>query len=125
MTAAAGNHFDLTWTRDTRGMENLISQQPAPIAVIVDNAVPQVNAIETLQTVRQLAPQARRILLSDHCDLAIIVHGLHTGAVERIVYRPIYVPELFNAIGLEHLPRAALSPTVAAANAAARPRAVG
>jgi hypothetical protein len=77
-----------------------------------------------LESVRRNCPKARRILISDYCDLAIIVQGLHTGAVERIVYRPIHAPELLAAIGAEHLPATAFAPAVHPPRSA-EPRATG
>jgi DNA-binding NarL/FixJ family response regulator len=70
----------------------------------VDNSIAQPSAIEVLELVRSKQPSARRVLLTDHCDLGIIVQGLHTGSVQHIVYKPIFGPELLQAIG-------ALAPT--------------
>jgi DNA-binding NarL/FixJ family response regulator len=82
---------------------------------MIDNSIPQINAIELLESVRVRCPTARRLLLSDYCDLGIIVQGLHTGAVQGIVYKPIYAPELLAAIGVQQLSPAAKRATMHAA----------
>jgi FixJ family two-component response regulator len=101
--------------RDLNGLMNSVKQSPGPVAVIIDNAVPQISAIETLESIRAAGVKSRRILITDYCDLGIIVQGLHTGAIERIVYKPIHSPELLGAIGSENLPTSIITPPVAQA----------
>jgi len=110
ITDAVGRVVEICWARDAQSLRELTpSQQHAqpPIAVMVDNSIPQINAIELLESVRVRCPTARRLLLSDYCDLGIIVQGLHTGAVQGIVYKPIYAPELLAAIGVQQIDSAA------------------
>jgi ActR/RegA family two-component response regulator len=71
------------------------------MAVMVDMSVVQVDAIKLLDSARGIRSSVRRILLTDFCDLNIIVQGLHTGAIERIVYKPIYAPEVLGALGVQ------------------------
>ncbi len=99
ITESAGRLFDIGWARDTKTFTDELEGEPA--AVVVDNAVAHSAAIGLLQTVRQSYPRARRVLLTDYCDLAIIVQGLHTEAVQKIVYKPVHGPELLNALGAQ------------------------
>jgi DNA-binding NarL/FixJ family response regulator len=99
ITAAFHQTHDIAWACDANGAVALAIQEPAPIAVLVDNSVPQVPALEILKSVQDSCASARRILISDYCDLSLIVQGLHTGAVERIVYKPIEARELAAALG--------------------------
>lgn len=110
--------FELVWIRDASGLHSALKEQSGQelAAVMIDNSSAHVNAIQLLQLVREQCPQAKRILLSDYCDLAIIVQGLHSGAVQQIVYKPIYAPELLAAIG---------GPVMKAALAAARSAGTG
>ena len=117
VSEAVGRGTDVLHTRDPGGFESLARQDPAPVALLVDNAVTTVNPIEMLQKLAAIRPRAKRILLSDYCDLGIIVQGLHTGAVQQIVYRPIYPPELLAALGMQN---PAPAPSHAAAPAYAR-----
>jgi ActR/RegA family two-component response regulator len=101
---AAGREFDLVWVHDASGFQAAIKQEPEPVAAMVDNRAAGANAIKLLQSVKESRPKTRRVLLSDYCDLAIIVQGLHTGAVQQLVYKPVHAPELLAAFGLPMLP---------------------
>jgi DNA-binding NarL/FixJ family response regulator len=124
ITDAAGRHFDLLWSRDLSGLDGCIRQEPSPSAVLVDHAAAHVPSIQALESVRSGCPTAKRILITDYCDLGIIVQGLHTGAIERIVYKPVHAPELLAAVGAEQLPTALVTPSAPAARPAP-PRAAG
>lgn len=104
VTDALGKHFDVSLTRDLRSLTDRARETPAPLAALVDHAGSDHSAIDALQSIQSAFPTIKRILLADYCSLGMIVQGLHTGAVERIVYKPIYVPELLGAIGPENLP---------------------
>jgi DNA-binding NtrC family response regulator len=99
ITESAGRIFEMAWARDAKTFTDQLAEEPA--AVVVDNAVAHTAAIGLLQTVRKAYPQARRVLLTDYCDLAIIVQGLHTESVQKIVYKPVHGPELLNALGAQ------------------------
>lgn len=94
---------ELIWAREAKGVTRLAGDEPPAAGVIIDNAVPQLNAIELLQAVRSVRSNIRRILVSDYCDLGLIVQGLHTGAVQNIVYKPIHAAELTAAVGTINL----------------------
>jgi DNA-binding NtrC family response regulator len=101
ITAAVSSGFELALAGDAQTLQHILSKDPTPVAVMIDIATVQVDAIKMLETVRKECPAARRILLTDFCDLRIIVQGLHTGAIQRIVYKPIYQPELLGALGVQ------------------------
>ena len=111
ITDAAGRHFDLACVRDLNGLSVALRGDPVPVAVLIDNAAISVSAIEALESVRRARPGSRRILITDYCDLGIIVQGLHTGAIQHIAYKPIHTPELLGAIGAAHLPASAVTPS--------------
>lgn len=118
----ASQSFQVLLARDSVSLSYLINQDEAPTAVMIDNTAAQNSAIEVLQSVRKACPDTRRILLTDYCDLGIIIQGLHTQAVQKIVYKPIHGPELLAAIGVQ-----ALSPMMSVHTSARKPmpRAVG
>lgn len=96
---AIASHYQTQWARDAASLWKVLAEEREPaIAVIIDNAVAGIGAVELLGKIRKDWPYVRRILLSDYCDLSLIVQGLHTGAVERIVYKPVYDMELMAAI---------------------------
>lgn len=102
ITSTLMNSCDLRFVRDARGLATLVSDEPTTAAVLVDIAVPQTNAIECLQNTKNTRETIRRILISDYCDLGIIVQGLHTGAVQQIVYKPVHNAELLSAVGISN-----------------------
>ncbi len=108
VTDATAKYFELVWIGDSKALISAVSQDDnRPFAVIVDQAMPSpVPAVEMLQSVQTAAPSVKRVLLTDHCDLGIIISGLHTGAVQSIVYKPIHPAELLFAIGAPNLPTA-------------------
>ncbi|HEY1629599.1 MAG TPA: hypothetical protein VGF52_07050 [Tepidisphaeraceae bacterium] len=98
---AVGRGFELALAGDAQTLRAILEKEPAPMAVMVDMSVVQVDAIKLLDSARGIRSSVRRILLTDFCDLNIIVQGLHTGAIERIVYKPIYAPEVLGALGVQ------------------------
>ena len=101
ITDAMVRTTDLVWTRDAQTFLRAAGDESPPLAVIVDNSAAKATAIESLQAIRKSRPEARRILMTDYCDLAIIIQGLHTEAVQRIVYKPVHPAELLAAIGMQ------------------------
>lgn len=99
INSALSRNCDMVWAREARGVIRLAGDESSPAAIIIDNTVPQVNAIELFQEIKKACPTARRILVSDYCDLGLIVQGLHTGAIQSIVYKPINAAELTAALG--------------------------
>jgi ActR/RegA family two-component response regulator len=45
-----------------------------------------------------MRPDARRVLLTTYNDLASIVQGLHSGAIDRLVQKPFTPADLMLAI---------------------------
>jgi FixJ family two-component response regulator len=94
----AGRIVELVWVRDVAGFKLAVRDQDI-LAALVDNDAIPAEAIDLLRTLRELSPRTRRVMLTDHCDLSMIVQGLHTGSVQQIVYKPVFAPELMNALG--------------------------
>jgi response regulator RpfG family c-di-GMP phosphodiesterase len=101
VTASVSSVIELLWSRDARGLKDIADDTNDLAAVLVDITAAQDDAIQVLQSIKSLRPQVRRILLTDYCDLSIIVRGLHTAAVQTIVYKPLHVPELLAAVGAQ------------------------
>jgi len=94
---ALRTRFDVLQARDARKLLSLAEDQAVTV-VIADHALATGGAIELLLSVRSMRPDVRRVLLVDHCDLAIIVKGIHSGIVERIIYKPIAAFEVVAAV---------------------------
>lgn len=98
--SAVAAHFDVQHVRDVHRLLTLAQSQNVT-TVLVDQSVAALEgggAIEVLVNIRAMRPDARRVLLADHCNLAIIVQGIHSGVVERIIYKPITAFEVVAAI---------------------------
>jgi DNA-binding NtrC family response regulator len=67
-------------------------------AVIVAQTLPKGASLELLRRAQELRPNARRILIASYDDLAQIVEGLHSGAVQRTISKPIDAAELVNLV---------------------------
>jgi DNA-binding NtrC family response regulator len=110
ITDASARMFDVALAGDVQTLKSILDGEPSMVAVVIDIAALQVDAIKVLESVKKDYPGARRILLTDFCDLRIIIEGLHTGAIQRIVYKPIYAPELLGAIGINSPQHAYMNP---------------
>lgn len=69
-------------------------------AVIVAQALPNGASLELLRRAQELRPNARRILIASYADLAQFVDGLHSGAIQRTISKPIDAAELVNLVRL-------------------------
>jgi len=59
------------------------------------------NGVELLETVRSIRPDVRRVMLTNYSDLASIVTGLHSGAVQYLVQKPATEVDLISAVAPE------------------------
>lgn len=79
-------------------------EQFADVAVVATEHVLQTSSgVALLETARTMRPRARRVLMTSYHDLASIVGGLHSGAIERLVSKPFSHAELLNAVLPEEL----------------------
>jgi DNA-binding NtrC family response regulator len=69
-------------------------------AVVVGQSLCGGKGLELLKAAQKLRPDARRILIASYSDLAGFVDGLHTGAIERTIYKPIDATELLGLVRL-------------------------
>lgn len=67
-------------------------------AMITDQVMRSAQGVELLETVRTMRPDVRRVLLTTYTDLASIVMGLHSGAVQMLVQKPATDAELLAAV---------------------------
>ena len=69
-------------------------------AVVVGQNLRGGKGVELLTAAQKLRPDARRILIASYSDLAGFVDGLHSGAIERTISKPIDATELLGLIRL-------------------------
>lgn len=66
--------------------------------VVTEHVLRTANGVSLLESTRTTRPAARRVLLTAYHDLASIVAGLHSGAIERLVAKPCSPGDLLTAI---------------------------
>ena len=67
-------------------------------AVLVGHDINGGRALGLLDAARRVRPEARRILIANYSDLANFVEGLHTGAIQRTISKPIDATELMGLV---------------------------
>lgn len=65
-----------------------------PATVIAENTEHSAEMIDFLKTIRVRCPSAKRVLVTEACNLALVVSALHSGAVDHLVYQPIDAREI-------------------------------
>src|SRR5688500_12922646 len=68
------------------------------VAAIIVSTAKGADALGLLESARQERPGALRIMLTEFENLTTIVEGLHSGAVQRVVSRPLEFAELLGVI---------------------------
>ena len=79
-------------------------------AVIVEQSGGSKVFLESLQNLQAAHPKLRRVVVSDSSDLFSVIDGLHTGAIDAVVYRPIEPRQLHAAVFAEMATAAAPVP---------------
>lgn len=95
----AGPHYQVRATRDSRTMLGWMQDPDTNVEIIVTEHVLRTSCgVSLLETARSCRPSARRVLMTTYHDLASIVTGLHSGAIERLVPKPFTAAEFLAAI---------------------------
>ena len=114
LLAAAGG-LEILPLRDRRQASAFVKAYPNLKAVVVEQTPASKAFLETLQNLQAAAPKLRRIALSDSSDLLCVIEGVHSGAIDAVVYRPIDARHLQAAL-LDTAPTAAPMPAQQQAN---------
>jgi two-component system response regulator RegA len=76
----------------------LLEADPTIQVFVTEHVMRFGNGVELLETVRTMRPQVRRVMLTNYSDLAGIVQGLHSGAIQQLVQKPASDLELLHAL---------------------------
>ena len=85
-------------TSDPGRALNWLRSDTTVSAVVVGQNIRGGKGIDFLMAAQKLRPDARRILIACYSELANIVDGLHSGAIERTISKPIDAAELLGLI---------------------------
>jgi DNA-binding NtrC family response regulator len=94
----AAPYFQVLTTRDPRKLLGWLGNLDDVAAVVTEHVLQTASGVSLLQQARAMRPAARRVLLTTYHDLASIVDGLHSGAIERLVQKPFNPADLLAAI---------------------------
>ena len=96
--AAAEGQFQVLKTSDPRRAAAWLASESPIAAVAANESLSAPAGLDLLAEAQCRCPTARRILLTPLSDLATIVRGLHSGAVQFIVQKPLRGRELERAM---------------------------
>ena len=99
---AAAPYYQALVTRDARRFIAWLENTPGVAAILTEHVLQNASGVALLQSARTMRPKARRVLLTTYHDLASIVDGLHSGAIEHLVQKPFTPAELLQAIIPSH-----------------------
>jgi len=91
-------HFTVLPVRQPVRAVGLLETQKDIRIFITEQVLSTADGVELLETVRSIRPDVRRIMLTTYTDLASIVSGLHSGAIERLVQKPLCDAELLAVV---------------------------
>ncbi len=92
-----------------------------PDIVVVDQCMPGMTGLDLLEVVRELRPQAIRILLSGRADLETAMSALNQGEVFPFLTKPVDRTELLVTLGLAFSRAQSAQETLRLREAARRP----
>jgi two-component system response regulator NreC len=73
-------------------------RQLQPTVLVVDMVLPQLNGLEVIRRVRQVAPQTHIVVLSMHADEAYVREALRAGATGYVL-KESHADEFVQAVG--------------------------
>jgi DNA-binding NtrC family response regulator len=91
-------HFYVLSTRDPRRLLGWLENYPKVGVVLTEHVLRTSSGVSLLETARTMRPSARRVLMTTYHDLASIVAGLHSGAIEQLVQKPFTPAELLGVL---------------------------
>lgn len=80
--------YDIDLAENPRQGLEAIALEPAYAVIVSDYQMPGMNGIEFLTHVRDLAPDASRILLTGHSGLDMAVRAINQGQIFRFLTKP-------------------------------------
>lgn len=103
-----GGVFIVVHVQNPRTVIGLLETDDAIAAVISEQVLRSGAGVDLLASVRSFRPQVRRVMLTGYADLAAIVGGLHSGAIQSLLHKPAGDAELLSAVCPELSDRASL-----------------
>lgn len=90
--------YDLTTAEGGEAALQAIAESGPFSVVVCDQKMPQMSGIETLQRIRDLAPETVRIMLTGNADQRTAIDAINQGQVFRFLAKPCPISDLTEAI---------------------------
>jgi two-component system response regulator RegA len=94
----ASGYYSVMQLKSPSRALGLLEADPSIEVFVTEHVMRFGNGVELLETVRTMRPEVRRVMLTNYSDLAGIVLGLHSGAIQQLVQKPAGDLELLHAI---------------------------
>ena len=94
----AAPYYQVLTTRDPRKLLGWLDNYKHVDVVVTEHVLQTAHGVALLESARSMRPEARRVLLTTYHDLPSIVAGLHTGAIQQMVPKPLNPTEFLAAI---------------------------
>lgn len=96
--AIAAPFFEVLGTGDVRRALNWLRAHGDVAVVVADHRLTGASGVTLLAAVQQRWPAVQRVLLADIEDMSQAIAGLHCGAVQHVVHKPLHARELLQVI---------------------------
>jgi DNA-binding NtrC family response regulator len=93
----AGHYRVISHTNPSRAMALLETDERIEIFV-TEQVMRFGNGIDLLESARSMRPSVRRVMITNYADLASIIPGVHSGAIQSLAQKPASDDELRAAI---------------------------
>ena len=91
ITESAGAWYTITPCRFPQQAMQLLARDRSIRLLVTEHNSAHANFLDE---VRDIRPDVLRVMLTAYSDLGSIVSGLHSGAIQRLVQKPIVMEEL-------------------------------
>jgi len=98
--------FNVITTRSPQRALTVLHSDTTVAVLLADQNLSSTKGLTVLKAAQTLRPAIRRVLMAQAGQLSEIIEGLHSGAVERVVYKPIRANDLVAALSMPDTDRA-------------------
>jgi DNA-binding NtrC family response regulator len=109
ISAILGSHFRVLATSDPRRAMGWIENDESVGIIIVGQVLRTGLGLDVLGKVQELRPAIRRIMITRYEDLSVLITGIHSGAIHRMISKPLARAELVALVAPAQMGAAASS----------------
>ncbi len=102
LSQVLGDHYNVLATCDPRRALGWLENDSSVTVIVVEQVLKSGLGLDILESAKVLRPDVRRVLITRYSDLSGIVQGLHSGAINRMISKPLLRGELAAAVGSQN-----------------------